>query len=41
MGEYADRLAEWGSEAVPATFVAKEVAFLQAWEEERLSLRLW
>jgi Ser/Thr protein kinase RdoA (MazF antagonist) len=41
MGEYAGRLAEWGSEAVPPTFVAKEVAFLQAWEEERLSHRLW
>jgi Ser/Thr protein kinase RdoA (MazF antagonist) len=40
MGEYAGRLAEWGSEAVPATFVAEEVAFLQAWEEERLSDRL-
>jgi len=40
MGEYAGRLAEWGSEAVPATFVAREVAFLEAWEEERLSHRL-
>jgi Ser/Thr protein kinase RdoA (MazF antagonist) len=36
MGEYASRLAEWGSEAVPADFVARELAFLLAWETAKL-----
>ena len=37
MGEYAGRIAEWGSEAVPAEWLAKQVDILQAWEDEKLS----
>jgi Ser/Thr protein kinase RdoA (MazF antagonist) len=32
MGEYASRLAEWGIEAVPADWVARELEFMQTWE---------
>jgi len=37
MGEYAGRIAEWGSEAVPTEWLAKQVDILQAWEDEKLS----
>jgi Ser/Thr protein kinase RdoA (MazF antagonist) len=37
MGEYAGRIAEWGSEAVPVEWLAKQADLLQAWEEEKLS----
>lgn len=37
MGEYAGRIAEWGSEAVPVEWLAKQVDLLQAWEDEKLS----
>jgi Ser/Thr protein kinase RdoA (MazF antagonist) len=37
MGEYAGRIAEWGSEAVPVEWLAKQVDLLQAWENEKLS----
>ena len=41
MGEYAGRIAEWGSEALPADWVAKQMDVLQAWEDERLSSALF
>jgi hypothetical protein len=37
MGEYAGRIAEWGSEAVPVEWLAKQADLLQAWEDEKLS----
>jgi hypothetical protein len=37
MGEYAGRIAEWGSEAVPVEWLAKQVDLLKAWEDEKLS----
>ena len=37
MGEYAGRIAEWGSEAVPVEWLAKQVDLLQAWEDEKLA----
>ena len=40
MGEYAGRIAEWGSEAVPVEWLAKQADLLQAWEDEKLSPEL-
>jgi Ser/Thr protein kinase RdoA (MazF antagonist) len=40
MGEYAGRIAEWGSEAVPVEWLAKQADLLQAWEDEKMSPRL-
>ncbi len=37
MGEYAGRIAEWGSRAVPAEWLARQVDIMQAWEDEKLS----
>jgi Ser/Thr protein kinase RdoA (MazF antagonist) len=37
MGEYAGRIAEWGSDAVPTQWLAEQVYILQAWEDEKLS----
>ena len=37
IGEYASRLAEWGSGALPPAWLDREVAFLCAWEDENLS----
>lgn len=37
MGEYAGRTAEWGSEALSAAWLEREVAFLLGWERDRLS----
>jgi hypothetical protein len=39
MGEYASRAREWGSE--PISWVPREIEFLKAWEEERLTDRLF
>ena len=40
MGEYAGRTAEWAREVLSASWLAREVDFLLAWERERLSPRL-
>ena len=40
MGEYAGRTAEWGREVLSASWLAREVDSLLAWERERLSPRL-
>ena len=37
MGEYAGRIAEWGSDAVSTEWLDKQVDILQAWENEKLS----
>lgn len=37
MGEYAGRTAEWGTELLSAAWLERELAFLLAWERERLS----
>jgi Ser/Thr protein kinase RdoA (MazF antagonist) len=37
MGEYAGRIAEWGSRAVPAEWLTEQVEILQDWEDEKLS----
>ena len=36
MGEYAGRTAEWGCEVLSAAWLEREVAFLHAWERDRL-----
>jgi Ser/Thr protein kinase RdoA (MazF antagonist) len=36
MGEYASRLAEWGSEAVPADWITRELEFMRTWEQTQL-----
>jgi Ser/Thr protein kinase RdoA (MazF antagonist) len=36
MGEYASRIHEWGSQAVPANWIAAQLDFMLAWEEEKL-----
>ena len=41
MGEYAGRIAEWGSEAVPAAWLAQQADLLQAWEDEKLPAGLF
>jgi Ser/Thr protein kinase RdoA (MazF antagonist) len=37
MGEYAGRTAERGTELLSAAWLERELAFLLAWERERLS----
>jgi Ser/Thr protein kinase RdoA (MazF antagonist) len=37
IGEYAGRIAEWGSDAVPTEWLAEQVDILEAWEDEKLS----
>jgi Ser/Thr protein kinase RdoA (MazF antagonist) len=39
MGEYASRAREWGSE--PVGWIARELEFLESWDAERLSGRLF
>ncbi len=36
MGEYASRLTEWGSEAVPADWITRELEFMRTWEQTQL-----
>lgn len=36
MGEYAGRTAEWGRETFSPAWLEREVAFLLAWERDRL-----
>jgi len=36
-GEYASRINEWGSEAVPADWIAGQLDFMLSWEEEKLA----
>jgi Ser/Thr protein kinase RdoA (MazF antagonist) len=40
LGEYASRRHEWGSEAVPAEWISKQLEFLRAWEDDKMSPRL-
>ncbi len=40
MGEYASKTGEWGSEGVPAAWLAKQVEFIRSWTDEMLSDRL-
>lgn len=37
LGEYAGRAAEWGREVLSAAWLEREVAFLLAWERDRLA----
>ncbi len=37
MGEYASRLREWGREVLPPDWIAAQLAFLHAWESEKLA----
>ena len=37
MGEWAGRTGEWGSEVFSAAWLEREVAFLLAWERERMA----
>jgi Ser/Thr protein kinase RdoA (MazF antagonist) len=36
-GEYASRIHEWGSQAVPADWIAAQLDFMLAWEKEKLA----
>jgi Ser/Thr protein kinase RdoA (MazF antagonist) len=36
MGEYASRLAEWGSEVVPPDWITRELEFMRTWEQTQL-----
>lgn len=36
-GEYASRIHEWGQQAVPADWIAEQLDFMLAWEEEKLA----
>jgi len=40
LGEMAGRIGEWGSEAMPAAWLDRQMKFLRSWETERLSHRL-
>ena len=35
-GEYASRINEWGSQAVPADWIAGQLDFMLSWEKEKL-----
>ena len=35
-GEYASRIHEWGSQAVPADWIATQLDFMLSWEREKL-----
>lgn len=36
-GEYASRIQEWGSQAVPADWIAAQLDFMLSWEKEKLA----
>jgi len=36
LGEYASRIHEWGSQAVPADWIAAQLDFMLSWEKEKL-----
>jgi Ser/Thr protein kinase RdoA (MazF antagonist) len=36
-GEYASRIHEWGSQAVPADWIAAQLDFMLMWEKEKLA----
>ena len=36
-GEYASRIHEWGSQAVPADWIAVQLDFMLSWEKEKLA----
>jgi Ser/Thr protein kinase RdoA (MazF antagonist) len=36
VGEYASRIHEWGSQAVPADWIAAQLDFMLSWEKEKL-----
>ena len=36
-GEYASRIDEWGSQAVPADWIAGQLDFMLSWEKEKLA----
>jgi Ser/Thr protein kinase RdoA (MazF antagonist) len=40
MGQFAERINEWGSESLSATWLDRQVNFLMTWERERLSTGL-
>ena len=40
LGEMAGRIGEWGSEAMSAAWLDRQMEFLRSWEAERLSCRL-
>jgi Ser/Thr protein kinase RdoA (MazF antagonist) len=40
VGEYASRIREWGSQAVPADWIATQLEFMLTWEKEELVPRL-
>jgi Ser/Thr protein kinase RdoA (MazF antagonist) len=40
VGEYASRIHEWGSLAVPADWIAAQLDFMLAWEKEKLVPKL-
>ena len=40
LGEMAGRIGEWGSDAMPAAWLDRQMGFLRSWETERLSCRL-
>ena len=37
LGEWASRIPEWGSQAVPADWIAAQLDFMLAWEREKLA----
>jgi Ser/Thr protein kinase RdoA (MazF antagonist) len=37
LGEWASRIHEWGSHAVPADWIATQLDFMLAWEKEKLA----
>lgn len=37
MGQYASKVHEWGSENLPGVWLENQMAFLLAWEDEKLS----
>jgi Ser/Thr protein kinase RdoA (MazF antagonist) len=37
LGEWASHVPEWGSQAVPADWIAAQLDFMLAWEKEKLA----
>jgi Ser/Thr protein kinase RdoA (MazF antagonist) len=37
LGEWASRIPEWGSQAVPADWIAAQLDFMLSWETEKLA----
>jgi hypothetical protein len=37
LGEWASRIPEWGSHAVPADWIATQLDFMLTWEREKLA----